>query len=402
MTSFTFISVPRVVFGAGSIRGLGTVCARFGGSVLLVIGGGSLKRTGRLDEITRTLSDKAVKYAILSVSGEPSPELVDSAVREYVRRPVDAVVAVGGGSVMDFGKAVSAMLATGKAGAPSVCEFLEGVGTREHGGCKAPFIAVPTTSGTGSEATKNAVLSRIGRDGFKKSLRHDNFVPDVAVIDPELTLTCPAHVTAACGMDALTQLFESYFSTKANPMTDALAESGIRAAGGALIRAARQSPEDLDARSAMAYAAFISGLTLANAGLGLVHGIASVVGGEFDIPHGVVCANLMGPAMGRTLDALGRAAADGDAKSAGTIDKFARAGMLLDGARTSGRDDRERNARLLVETIGEWTELLSIPRLGACGVADADVGRLAAASENKNNPAQISREDIEAIIRERL
>jgi alcohol dehydrogenase len=202
-------------------------------------------------------------------------------------------------------------------------------------------------------------------------------------------------------MDALTQLLESYLSTKANPMTDALAQSGISAVGGGLVRAARQSPGDIDARRAMSYAAFLSGMTLANAGLGLVHGMASAVGGEFDIPHGVVCANLMGPAMKLTLAALRERAADGDLTAAGAVGKFARAGSLLAGADDPGRD-RDRHAELLVETVYAWTDLFGTPRLGTYGVTEEDLGRLASASENKNNPATVGREGIEAILRERL
>jgi len=401
MTSFTFSSVPHVIFGPRSIRKLGAACARFGGSVLLIVGG-SLSRSGKLNEVTQTLTESGITYAVLSVSGEPSPDVVDSAVAEFAKRPIDAVAAVGGGSVLDFGKAVSAMLIVGRPGGVSVTEFLEGVGTRVHDGSKVPFIAVPTTSGTGSEATKNAVLSRVGRDGFKKSIRHDNFVPNVAIVDPERSLTCPAEVTAACGMDALTQLLESYFSTKANPMTDSLAIGAIGAVGRGLVTAALRSPDDVNARSEMAYAAFVSGLTLANAGLGLVHGVAAVVGGEFPVPHGVVCANVMAPAMKRTLDALRTGAADGDAKSAAAVGRFAWAGALLSGADPAAGVDRERHAKLLVDTLYEWTELFSIPRLGRYGITSQDVGRLAAASENKNNPAAIPRDGIEAILRERL
>jgi alcohol dehydrogenase class IV len=395
---FTFASPSRITFGAGSIRNIGKLCVRYGDSVILVTGGGSLERSGKLGEIERALADSSVSFRSLSVHGEPSPELVDEAVRQNGDRRVEAVLAVGGGSVMDFGKAVSAMLPIGGMSGVSVVDFLEGVGTRAHDGTKVPFIAVPTTAGTGSEATKNAVLSRVGRDGFKKSIRHDNFVPDVAVIDPELSVSCPADVTAACGMDALSQLLESYFSTKANPMTDALALSGIAAVGGALVAATRESPGDLDARARMAYGALISGITLANAGLGLVHGMASVIGGAYDISHGVVCANLMGPAMRRTLDALKKGAAGAEA----VLKKFAAAGALLDGRDGLEGHDTDYFSTLLIEKLNEWTELLSVPRFGTFGMREEDIAELARRSDNKNNPAQISTEGMVEIIRERL
>ena len=160
-----------------------------------------------------------IKFQKVVVNSEPSPELVDETVQKYSAEKIDVVVSIGGGSVIDAGKAISAMLNT----SGSVREYLEVVGNKEHPGTKVPFIAVPTTSGTGSEATKNAVISKLGKDGFKRSLRHDNLVPDVALIDPELTLNCPPDITAAAGMDCFTQLAEAYLSGKSNDYTDALA-----------------------------------------------------------------------------------------------------------------------------------------------------------------------------------
>jgi alcohol dehydrogenase class IV len=202
-------------------------------------------------------------------------------------------------------------------------------------------------------------------------------------------------------MDALTQLLESYFSTKANPMTDALAETGIRAVGASLA-ASTKSPESIAARTGMAYGALLSGMTLANAGLGLVHGIASVLGGMYDIPHGVACANAMGPAMKRTLDILREGAAEGAVQAPGALWKFARAGAALAGKDISGDSEADYYSRLLVETVYSWTELLGIRRLGAYGVKSQDIERIASLSENKNNPVPISRDGIEQILRERL
>lgn len=406
---FTFAQIPYIHFRKGSIQKIGDISAKFGGSVLLITGGGSLKRAGKLDEIVKALGEKKIEYAHVSISGEPSPGLVDETVAGFKDRRIDAVIAVGGGSVMDFGKAVSAMLILGRREGVSVTEFLEGIGNKTHGGEKLPFIAVPTTSGTGSEATKNAVLSEIGEAGFKKSIRHDNFVPDVAVIDPELTLSCPPDVTAACGMDALTQLLESYFSTKASPMTDALAMSGIEAVGKSLVTAVIESPGDLDAREGMAYGALISGITLANAGLGLVHGVASFVGGFFDIPHGVVCANLMGPAMRETLDALNQGGKDGavdEKERRGVLRKFAKAGAALDRKNISKENAKENEidyfSRLLVDRIYELVDLLKIPRFGEYGMTEGDVEKIASIAENKNNPVPLPKDVVANIIRERL
>ena len=173
-----------------------------------------------------------------------------------------------------------------------IINYLEGVELNPPGSTVS-FIAVPTTAGTGSEATKNAVISSIGESGFKKSLRHDNFIPDIAVIDPQLMLSCPETLTAACGLDAIAQLLESYVSSKSNPITDALAFDALTKAIPAFEVAVKDGHKNLEARASMAYGALISGITLANAGLGIVHGFASPIGGFFDIPHGVVCGTLL-------------------------------------------------------------------------------------------------------------
>jgi len=329
------------------------------------------------------------------VNGEPTPELVDSIVAEFRGRGVDAVCAVGGGSVVDAGKAVSAMLPQDG----SVFEYLEGVGSgTPHDGRKVPFIAVPTTAGTGSEATKNAVLSRIGEGGFKKSIRHDNFVPDVAVIDPELMLSCPRSVTASTGMDALTQLLESFVSTKANPMTDALAESGLRYAAEDLVSACSNGAGDITVRAGMAYAALLSGVTLANAGLGVVHGLASSIGGMFDIPHGVVCGSLVGAASEVTIERLNT---DPEKYMAAKV-KYAMAGAVLDGIEYHPGLDIDSLCRSLVERLNGLTEELDLPRLGEYGMTASDIDAVLDLTGAKNNPGDLGREDIRKIIMRRL
>ena len=195
-TDFVFSRIPELHFGAGKLAQLPALLARDARhrpTILLVTGSSSFVGSTHYEKLTRALDAAEIAYFQQAVAGEPSPELVDETVVRYRNEAIDWVVAIGGGSAMDAGKAISAMLPQ----AGSVSAYLEGMETARHDGRKTPYMAIPTSSGTGSEATKNAVLSRIGASGFKASLRHDNFIPDVALIDPELMLSCPRDITAA-------------------------------------------------------------------------------------------------------------------------------------------------------------------------------------------------------------
>ena len=216
-------NTPELFLGCGSIHRLHELTNRFKGLVLIISGGGTQKNIPFLQSFSDELKSENRFAGLVKIIGEPSPDDIDDAVGIYRNAGIGAIVAMGGGSVMDAGKAISAMLNS----EGSVEDYLEGIGTRAPNGRKVPFIAVPTTAGTGSEATQNAVISRQGPEGFKKSLRHMHYVPDAAVVDPELTISCPPQTTAASGMDAFTQLVESYVSTGANPFTDALALDAI-------------------------------------------------------------------------------------------------------------------------------------------------------------------------------
>jgi alcohol dehydrogenase class IV len=277
----------------------------------------------------------------------------------------------------------------------AVTPYLEGVGNKTHPGKTLPFIAVPTTAGTGSEATKNAVISNVGRKGFKKSLRHDNFTPACAIVDPELALTCPPSVTAACGMDAFTQLLESYVSPQASPLTDAFALSGIEHIAAALSPASTDRGNDIECRSSLAYAAFLSGVTLANAGLGIIHGLAAPLGGLFPVPHGVVCATLVAQACRMNIKRLRELRRPDDLM----LVKYARVGQMLTGAHDA---DISTCCDLLLQKLDEWTRQFSFPRLSTYGVSEADLDLLAAQAGQKNNPIQLGLNDIKAILRARI
>jgi len=298
--AFQFSSLPKIIFGSGKRNELAAELSSRGKRVLLLTGSSSVHNSGHGDEIITALKAANLELEHEVIAHEPSPSLIDQIVERSRPLGTQVVVAVGGGSVMDAGKAISAMIPVDG----SIRDYLEGVGEKKHPGHKIPFIAMPTTSGTGSEMTKNAVISEVGEEGFKKSLRHDNFIPELAIIDPEMMLSCPAKLTAASGMDAFSQLLESYLSTMANAMTDALALQGLKQIKKYLLRAYLEGEQNLEARSGMALAAMFSGITLAHAGLGLVHGFASPLGGFYYIPHGVACGSLMAPVFATTIDNL--------------------------------------------------------------------------------------------------
>jgi alcohol dehydrogenase class IV len=380
IAAFSIAPTPQLYFGEGKSAMLGSIAKGFGKQILLVRGKQSFDVSAEGKQILSQLSSEGFDVRQYSIGAEPTPSMINEAVSLYSSSGISVVVGIGGGSVLDAAKAISAMLPIGG----DVKDYLEGVGTRNHPGNKVPFIAVPTTSGTGSEATKNAVISEVGVDGFKRSLRHNNFVPDVAIVDPLLTLSCPASVTAASGMDAFTQLLESYVSVNANAVTDSLAYEGLQCVAASLLPVYR-STQSLALRSAMSLAAYLSGITLANAGLGLVHGFASSIGGRYDIPHGVICSSVMPAANQVTVRKL--------RKNGNSIFllKYARAGALFTskaGASSSYYVDA------LLEFIGQCHTELQIPTLSQAGVDPMALPRLAATTDNKYNPVKLEREEI--------
>ncbi len=286
---FSIARLPRIEFGSGAFSRTAELTAQFGKHVLIVTGARSFPTSEGWKQLLQQFAALDISYDHVTIDGEPSPEMIDDAVKEHASANIEVVVGIGGGSAMDAAKAIAGLLRVNQ----SVMDFLEGVGPElPYKGPAVPLIAVPTTAGTGSEATKNAVLSKQGIDGFKKSFRDDRLVAEVAIVDPDLLSSCPRDVIAANGMDALTQLIESYVSIKANVFNDALGISGLRAARDGLVRLYQSAGADTDARQRMAYASLISGINLAQTGLGSVHGLASPLGAFYPIPHGVVCGTL--------------------------------------------------------------------------------------------------------------
>jgi alcohol dehydrogenase class IV len=391
---FSLARLPRVEFGKGSFNQLVPAIAGFGQSVLLVTGAQSFSQSARWQPLLTRLSEQGITYLHAAIPGEPSPELIDDIVSQFADLTVDVVVAVGGGSALDAGKAIAGLLKVKR----SVMDYLEGVGPElDYEGPAVPFIAVPTTAGTGSEATKNAVLSRQDLDGFKKSFRDEKLVAELAIIDPDLLETCPPAVIAANGMDALTQLIESYVSIKANRFNDALGESGLRAARDGLVRLFKTRGQDEKARENMAFASLVSGINLAQTGLGSVHGLASPLGAFYPIPHGVVCGTLVAIATRVNIEAMQQRDPDNAA-----LQRYAKVAALLMQRHFASQDEALSD---LVALLESWTETLGIPRLSAYGLkADGidHVVRHSRGSSMKTNPIVLTDDEIALIVSERL
>jgi alcohol dehydrogenase class IV len=392
-SSFTLARLPRIEFGAGRIACLPDLISGFGSRLLLVTGGSSFLSGPHWPRLEAALLARGIDIQQLRVSGEPSPDFIDASVRSLYGKTIDCVLGIGGGSALDAAKAIAGLLKPGN----SVMDHLEGVGPElPYNGPATPFIAVPTTAGTGSEATRNAVLSVHGADGFKKSFRDEKLVAEHAVIDPDLLATCPPAVLAANGMDAFTQLLESYVSSKANPFTDALAVSGIEQLRDALLPLYEGQGDPAAHRCAMAYAALLSGITLAQVGLGSVHGLAAPLGAFFPIPHGAVCGTLVAEATRINIVAL-----ESRMRESSALDKYARIGRLL--SLRNLTDDEARVA--LVDILENWTRRLQLPRLGAYGVTQSDIPHIVANSRGssmKTNPVLLTDAEIAQVLRARL
>lgn len=386
--SFNFSGMPQVMFGDGTLKHLIRHPLIQGAETILLVTGKTIQWSAAYRLFVRTLKTEADRIEDIVVSGEPSPGLIDETTAVMRSKNIDLVIAVGGGSVMDAAKAISAMIPQKE----SVNAYLEGFPhSKKHNGIKVPLIAVPTTSGTGSEATQNAVLSQVGPKGYKRSLRHANFVPDLAVIDPTLMISCPRDVTAHSGLDALSQLMESYLSTHSSTLTDTLSLSAIQHFSEAFLPVCTNESKKTVLRGAMAYAALISGIVLANAGLGIIHGFASPIGGFFPINHGVVCGRLLAEATRMNIQCLA-AEHGGDHHY---LKKYARVANLL---APCDEDNPLEACKILVETIEQWTEKLQIPRLGAYGITEVDFDRIIAATGMKNNPVNPTKDQMKTIL----
>lgn len=389
INQFNLSRLPNIQFGIGKFEILSQIIVKQAKNVVIVVGGKSLFDSDKLSILVKELKKNNIIAYITSIFNEPTPANVDLICNYYRPLGIDFVVAIGGGSVLDAGKAISAMLTKDD----SVSNYLEQIGSKRHDGKKIPFIAVPTTSGTGSEATKNAVLSEVGENGYKKSLRHDNFMPDYAVIDPELTLTCPPQLTASCGLDAFSQLLESFLSTNSSTFTDALALNGMKFTFQSLEKAVNDV-SNIGARTDLSYSSLLSGITLANAGLGLVHGFAASIGGYFKIPHGIVCGTLIAVSNDYTLKKILE-----QQQNNLMLNKYSQVGQMI--SKAINKSD-EFYARFFINELYRVVDALKMPKFSEYGITEADVEKIIFSTDNKYHPVKFSKDEQQEIFRKRL
>ena len=384
---FDFLNTPQIVFGKGRFQEIGDLLAHYGKRILIV---GSESAFSQIKErFEAIISKKKMSYEIIFIKGEPDIHQIDSGVELGIKQKAHAILGIGGGSAVDAGKAVAGLITNGG----SAKDYMEVIGK----GSKItkqplPFIAVPTTSVTGSEVTKNAVvLSK--EDGLKASIRSPLLIPKVALIDPELMVNVSPEVTAYCGLDALTQLLESYTSIKSQPITDSLAILGIRRIIKSLIFV-YENGDDVSSREDIAFAALLSGICLANAGLGAVHGFASPIGGMLGIPHGVVCGALLAPVIEENIRQMVAEIPFNE-----TLAKYATLGELL--VDLVFEDIREAADRV-IEYTEQISRILKIPKLSKYGLTekyfDKIIEKAKISSSMKYNPVKLSDEALHRIL----
>jgi alcohol dehydrogenase class IV len=379
LKAFEVSSVARVVFGRGEVRRLGELTGALGRSAMVVYNGSGLG-----ERIAGLLAEAGVNSVLRRQRGEPVVADVDGAVAEARECGCDVVVGAGGGSAIDAAKAVAGLLTNGG----SAVDYMEVVGRGQKiTRAATPWIAVPTTAGTGAEATRNAVIG-LPEKRFKASLRSELLMARVALIDPELGVDVPAEVTARSGMDALCQLIESYTSSGAQAVTDALALRGIELAAASLVPAFRNG-QDVAAREGMALAAYLSGVTLTNAGLGAVHGFAAPLGANYPVPHGTVCAALLPHVIAANVRAGARE----------VMERYAVIGRVV---AADAKLSAEEAARACVRFTAGLVKELGIPPLSRFGVAEGGVpemvGLARKASSMRFNPVVLSDEALAGVL----
>ncbi len=379
---FEFASAARIIFGDGSANQLPQLAQEKGRHALLVTDSFQPEAVARLID---TLPSAGLRLTRFPVSGEPTVELIDEAKAAAIAAGCDLVISIGGGSVIDTGKASAALILNDG----ETLDYLEVIGAgRKLAAAPLPFIALPTTAGTGAEVTKNAVLGS-KKHRVKVSLRDNRMLADIALVDPQLTHSVPPAVSASTGMDALTQVLEPFVSHLANPLTDGMCTEGLRRAGRSLRRVYAE-PDNAAARSDMALTSLLGGLALANAKLGAVHGFAGVLGGMYDAPHGAICAALLPPVIEANIRALKAREPENPA-----LKRYQYAAQFL-------LFDRSATDRDAMDWISETGRIFDIPGLRAYGLREDDfdeiVEKSSVSSSMKGNPIALTTNELKAIL----
>jgi alcohol dehydrogenase class IV len=378
---FEFASAARIIFGSGSIRDIGTMVREFGRRALLVTG----RDASRAQPLLKLLRAQDLDAVMFSVAGEPDLQTIENGTALARRENCELVIGFGGGSALDAGKAIAAMAANDG----ELLDYVEIIG-RGQALTKPslPFIAIPTTAGTGSEVTRNAVLAS-PEHRAKVSLRSPLMLPRIALVDPELTLDLPPAVTASTGLDALTQLIEPYVCSRANPMTDALCVEGIRRVSASL-RKAFENGRNLAAREDMALASLFGGIALANAGLGAVHGLAGPIGGMFPAPHGAVVAALLPHVIAANIRALRQRQPEGQA-----LRRYDEVARLLTGRAAAQAEDTDAQIRIFLADL----QIAPLRTYGLTAQDSAEIAaRAAKASSMKANPVALTNSELTEVL----
>ena len=377
---FEFATATRILFGVGRVKELGDIAASMGKNILFV----SNLPEMRAAPIVSGLSTRGLRIVPLMITGEPGVSLVTKGSRLAIERGSDLVISIGGGSAIDTGKAIAALAAN----PGDIFDYLEVVGKGlPISSQPIPMIAIPTTSGTGAEVTRNAVIS-VPEQRVKVSLRSPLMLPRLAIVDPGLVFGLPPEITASTGLDALTQLIEPFVSKKANPLTDAICREGMRYIARSLYKA--YETDDPVSRQEMSLASLFGGLALANAGLGAVHGFASVLGGMYPIPHGIICARILPDVMRANLQALETRMPESPA-----LNRYNEVAQILTGTKEADAADGIT-----------WVQKLCT-RLGVSPLSDYDIltdeipeilEKTEKASSTKANPIQLTLEELRHIL----
>jgi len=378
---FEFASAARIVFGIGSIKEAGRHAAQMGRRAFVLTG----RSVARAAPLTNGLKETGVAYAQFSITKEPTIELALAAAKEARRQNCDVVVGFGGGSVLDTGKVVAALLTN----SGDLTDYLEVIGAGQplrHE--SAPYIAIPTTAGTGAEVTRNAVLDS-PEHHVKVSMRSPYMLPKLALVDPELTFTMPPAITAATGLDAFTQLLEAFVSNQANPLTDAVCREGLQRAARSL-KLAYLDGNNRDARCDMCLASLFGGLALANAKLGAVHGFAGPLGGMYAASHGALCAGLLPHVMDVNVKTLHARAPASEA-----LDRYDEIARVVTGMPTARAFDG-------IAWVRDLCLQLKVPRLADYGVKQQDfpaiVDKARNASSMQGNPIELAPDEMSEIL----